>query len=862
MSLALRGLMRDWRAGELRLLGLSVVLGVAVLSAVTFLSNRLQATLIRDAAEWLGGDVVLTLDHAPPPSLTQAIERFELQSALTISLPTMGRAMPKQSPQEGDSRLVALKAVSEGYPLKGQLMVLPREHSESNASAQRAAVVKHPNNGTAYDIMPIATSGIPSPGTVWVDPGALEALNLQVGDELGLGELRLRIDQVLVSEPDRGMGFMTFAPRVLINAKDLPASDLIQPASRVTWRLALTGSASSLERFLQWSDEWLQGPNAKGVRLDTLQSGRPEMRQTLDRAVQFMHLVGLLSALLCAVAVAMAANHFSQAKLTDCALLRVMGQSQSVLTQIFFLEFIAIGVLASALGVLLGWSTHWGFVSVLERWLEKSLAMGDWSPAVHGMGSGLLLLMAFGMPPVLQLASVPPLRVIRRELGQIRASSAGVWLLGLAGFVGLMLRLSDDLKLGALVVGGFMLAVLAFAAWAGLALWLLKTVQSKVAVPFTLALATRQLASRPGLTMLQVGALSTGLLALIAMTMLRTDLIQGWRSATPADAPNRFVINIQNDQAQAFADHLRAKGIERWDWYPMLRGRLVAINDREIRPEEFSDQRAKSRIEREQNLSYANAMPAHNAVVSGVWRANDEEGLSVEESMAKSLGVGVGDWLSFEMADQVVKAKISSIRRVDGASMHVNFFFMFARERMPDSLAQTFISAFRAPAQKGFDRQLIDQFPNVTNIDVGQTIDQVQSVVSQVVQVIEFLFGFTLLSGLLVLIATVSFNREVRAHDYAVMRALGSGRQQIARLQQLELVGVGALSGFIASVAAMLLGSLLASQVFQFAWTASPIWLVLGTGSGALLAHLAGRWALRDVVERPVIDTLRASTQT
>jgi putative ABC transport system permease protein len=230
--------------------------------------------------------------------------------------------------------------------------------------------------------------------------------------------------------------------------------------------------------------------------------------------------------------------------------------------------------------------------------------------------------------------------------------------------------------------------------------------------------------------------------------------------------------------------------------------------------------------------------------------------------LAKSLGVGVGDWLSFEMADQVVKAKITSIRRVDWASMHVNFFFMFPRERMPDSLAQTFISAFRAPAQKGFDRQLIDQFPNVTNIDVGQTIDQVQSVVSQVVQVIEFLFGFTLLSGLLVLIATVSFNREVRAHDYAVMRALGSGRQQIARLQQLELVGVGALSGFIASVAAMLLGSLLASQVFQFAWTASPIWLVLGTGSGALLAHLAGRWALRDVVERPVIDTLRASTQT
>jgi putative ABC transport system permease protein len=255
-------------------------------------------------------------------------------------------------------------------------------------------------------------------------------------------------------------------------------------------------------------------------------------------------------------------------------------------------------------------------------------------------------------------------------------------------------------------------------------------------------------------------------------------------------------------------------------------------------------------------------LPAHNTVVSGVWRANDSEGLSIEEGLSKALGVGVGDSLSFEMADQVIKARITSIRRVDWASMHVNFFFIFPRDKMPEGLAQTYISAFRAPDKKGFDRQLVDQFPNVTNIDVGQTIDQVQSVVSQVVQVIEFLFGFTLLAGLLVLLAAVSFNREVRAHDYAVMRALGSGRRQIDRLQQLELVGVGALSGFIASVAAMILGGVLASVVFQFAWTASPVWLFLGTGAGALLSHLAGRWALREVVEQPVVETLRAHSQT
>lgn len=858
LDFALRALVRDWRAGELRLLWMAVALGVGVLSAVTFLSSRLQSTLIRDAAEWLGGDVVLSLDRNPPADLLDQVRQLTLTSSLTVSLPTMGRAMPRHAPQEGDSRLVALKAVTEQHPLKGQLMVLPDANDAPQAAT--SAVVQHPNNATVYDRAPVPTREVPRRGTVWLEPGALEALNLQVGDDLALGELQLRIERVLVSEPDRGMGFMSFAPRVLMNMADLPASGLIQPASRVTWRLALSGSSEAIEGFLDWSQPWLETPSGKGVRLDTLQSGRPEMRQTLDRAVQFMHLVGLLSTLLCAVAVAMAAHHFAQRKLNACALMRVMGLSQSSLTRLYVLEFAGVGVLASALGVALGWTTHWGFVSVLERWLDKTLAAASWMPVMQGMGSGLILLMAFGLPPVLQLASVPPLRVIRRDLGQIRASSLGVWLLGMAGFAALMMRMSDDLQLGGLVVGGFMLAVLAFAAVAGLALWLLRLLQLRVKVPFALAMATRQLAARPGFAMLQVGALSTGLLALISMAMLRTDLIQGWRSATPADAPNRFVINIQADQDQDFRAHLREQGIVNLDWYPMLRGRLVAINDRTIRADEFSDQRAKSRIEREQNLSYANALPAHNAVVAGLWQANDNDGLSIEESMAKSLGVGMGDELTFEMADQLVKARITSIRRVDWASMHVNFFFLFPRERMPEGLAQTFISAFRAPAKAGFDRQLVDRFPNVTNIDVGQTMDQVQSVVNQVIQVVEFLFGFTLLAGLLVLFATVSFNREARARDYAVLRALGSGRSQIMRVQQIELVGVGALSGFLAAVASMILGSLLAAKVFQFTWTASPIWLLLGAGGGALLAHLAGRWALRDVLAQPVVHTLRVST--
>ncbi len=851
ISMAWRALARDFRAGELRLLWMSVALGVAVLCAVTFLSSRLQATLLRDAAEWLGGDVVLSFEREPGPEVRQAVQAQGLQAALTVTMPTMARALPAHDPESGDSRLVSLKAVDDTYPLKGQLRVLDRL-PDAITTAQLAGVP------TAQGL---PTREVPAPGTVWVEPGVLEALGLQVGDAVGLGARDLRITRVLMAEPDRGMGFMSLAPRVLMHVADLPSTQLIQPASRVTWRLAVAGPPAAVRQFLAWTEAQLTGETGRGVRVETLQSGRPEMRQTLDRASQFMHMVGLLSALLCAVAVAMAAHHFANRRLSDCAMLRVLGVPQSTLTGVFVWEFLAVGVLASGLGIALGWLTHHGFVQILERWMGTTLSPPDSAPVIQGFGAGLTLLMAFGLPPVLQLARVPALRVMRRDLGQVKAASLGVALLGLAGFAALMLRFSSDWVLGSLVVGGFMAAVLAFALLAGLALKLLRGIAQRTQLPFAVSMATRQLAARPGLTMLQVGALATGLLALLAMAMLRTDLIEGWRSATPPDAPNRFVINIQPDQAQAVQAYLREAGVNQWDWYPMLRGRLVSINGRTIQPEEFSDRRAQSRIEREQNLSYANAMPAHNTVVAGIWQANDQQGLSVEESMAKSLRLNLGDQLGFDMAGQTVTAKVTSIRRVDWASMHVNFFFMFPRASMPDELAVSYISAFRAPEVKGFDRGLIDRFPNLTNFDVGQTIDQVQSVVGQVIQVIEFLFGFTLLSGLLVLFATLSFNREARLRDYAVMRAMGSSQAQIQHIQQVELLGVGALSGFLAALAALALGGMLAVWVFQFVWKASPWWLPLGTGLGALLAHLAGRWTLRDVVRRPVMDTLRATAE-
>jgi len=367
-------------------------------------------------------------------------------------------------------------------------------------------------------------------------------------------------------------------------------------------------------------------------------------------------------------------------------------------------------------------------------------------------------------------------------------------------------------------------------------------------------------AARPAYAVLQVSALGVGLLALALLVLLRTDLISSWRAATPADAPNRFIINLQPDQAQAFRDRLRSAGVMQYDWFPMIRGRLVTINGKPVEQSAFDEGRARRLVEREFNLSHQAQTPPHNTVVAGQWRAEEPNALSVEEGLMQTLKLSLGDRLGFDIAGTVREGRITSVRKVDWGSMRVNFFVMFPRALM-DDLPVSFISAFRAPDTPGFDNALARDFPNITNINVSASIAQVQAVLDQVVRAVEFLFGFTLAAGLVVLFAAVSATREVRAREYAVMRALGAGSRLLARVQRAELLGVGALAGLLAAVAAMVVGALLARFVFEFTWSASPWVPLVGAACGAMLALAAGWMGLRGVLRRPVIETLRRAAE-
>ncbi|MFM6991480.1 MAG: ABC transporter permease [Rhodoferax sp.] len=838
-----RTLWRDVRSGELRLPVVAVSLAVASLTAVGFFADRLQGGLQRDARQLLGGDAVVATDRPAPPTFSQEAQRLGLTQVQTLSFQTMARATQAQG---GASKLVALKAVETGYPLRGTLRL--------NA---KAGAPEH------------AAKGIPAQGSVWADAQLLDALALQVGDTLLLGDAQLTIAALIASEPDRGAGFMNFAPRVMLNSADIAATALVQPASRVNYRLAVAGSEAAVAKFVSWGNAQIKGKPAdasagaqttaeplRGVRIESTQSGRPELSQALERAEKFLSLIALLAALLSAVAVALAARAFAAKHLDDCAMLRVLGLSQRTIAAAYAWEFALVGVFASSLGLVLGYAVHYLFVLLLAGLVDASLPAASLAPVGLGLGMGLTLLCAFGLPPVLQLARVPPLRVIRRDVGSLRPASIGVLAVGVLGFAGLLLAVSSDVKLGLIAVGGFAGAVLLFAALGWLAIRLLRASVNETTAPRALVLATRQIAARPAYTVVQVSALAVGLLALVLLVLLRTDLISSWRKATPADAPNRFVINVMPDQSDRFLEAVRSAGVGRLDWYPMIRGRLVAVNGKSVSSDDYVDERAKRLVDREFNLSHSAARPDNNQVVSGRWTPEEADAISMEEGIATTLGLKLGDTLRFDMGGMQRDSKVTSLRKVDWTSMRANFFAMYPVSRL-EGVPATYMGAFKAPATPGFDNALVRQFPNVTNVDMSATISQIQRILDQVVGAVEFLFGFTLAAGLVVLFAAVSATREERAREFAIMRAVGAQNRLLRQVQRIELAGVGLLAGFLASCVASAVGWALARYVFEFSWAVS-LWVpLLGSLAGAMLALSAGWWGLRDVLRRPVVETLR-----
>jgi putative ABC transport system permease protein len=817
---------RDWRAGELRLLAMALVIAVAAVTSVGFFVDRIRLGLERDAAQLLGADVVLSSDQPIAAALGERARVARLQTAETVTFPSMAL-------NAGDldrSALAAVKAVSAGYPLRGTMRISRDPQS-----------VDEP------------TRDVPPLGAAWVDAQLLQAIGAQPGDALKLGEKLFRIDRVIVIEPDRGAGFINFAPRVMINVADLAATQLVTTGSRVTYRLLAAGERLDVKQYTASIERELQ----RGQRLESLENGRPEMQRTLERAQRFLALVALLAAMIAAVAVAAAARRFSLRHLDSCAMMRCIGLAQADIFWLFALEFLIVGVLACIVGMLLGYAAHFALLAALGSLITATLPLPSLLPALQGGAVGLVLLLGFALPPLAQLRAVPPLRVLRKDIGLPTGRSGLGYLVGLAGFLALLMWSSNDLKVGGVTAGGFAggLVVFALAAWGVLQLLKpLRSITGRLGISWRFAIAAVQ--RRPVATIVQLVSLAVGLMALLLLTVTRTDLVNAWRSAAPPDAPNRFVINVQPDQVAAVTQKLKSGGIE-VELNPMIRGRLIQVNGKPVGPESYGDDRAQRLVDREFNLSYAKDAPSHNRITAGAWFGGGASELSIEEGIAKTLGIKLGDEMTFDIAGQTVSARATSLRKVNWDSMRANFFVLMPPALLADKPA-SFITAFHLPQDKAaLTGELVREFPNVTVIDTSAVFRQVQAVLDQVIAAVEFLFIFTLAAGVLVLYSALASSRDERIREAGLLRALGASRQQLSRAQLAELASIGALAGLLAAIGASAIGWALARFAFEFDYTVTPWVFVAGISGGALCALAGGYLGLRGVLQTPPLATLR-----
>jgi putative ABC transport system permease protein len=827
-----RGFLRDWRSGELRLLIGSLLVAVAAMSSVGFFVDRFRGGLERDAAQLLGADLVLISDQPIAPAVVDEARSFGLNTAETVTFPSMAVGGDDAGTNvEPATQLSAVKAVSPGYPLRGNL---------------RTAAAPGVADAPAADL--------PASGTVWVDAALLPALHVAVGGFIALGDKRFRVDRLITLEPDRGISFVNLSPRVLMRLDDLAATNLIQAGSRETHRLLVAGPAGRVEAFRKALTPRL----ARGQRLETLEGGRPEVRNTLDRAERFLALVALLTAMLAALAVALAARRYTERHLDGTAVMRCLGVTQNALLVTHVTEFLIVGLVGSVAGVVIGYAAHFVFVALLGALLQTTLPQPSAWPALRGVLVGLVLLCGFALPPVVQLRQVAPVRVLRRDVGLPRGGTIVGYLIGIVAFAALTLWSAGDVKVGAITLGGFVAAFAVFTLLAFLALRALAAARhgAKMDASWRFALASMQ--RRPLNTIVQTVAIAIGLMALLLLSVTRTDLVDAWRRTVPPDAPNRFVINVLPDQRDTFAALMKGEHLTNFDLAPMVRGRLVAINGKPVVVANFQGDQAQRLVDREFNLSYMTALPAHNRVVAGQWFAPDaSDEISIEEGIAKTLGVKLGDRLRYEIAGVAAEGRVTSIRKLDWDSMRVNFFVIFPPKTLAP-MAQTWISAFHLDeADATFTSRLVQRFPNITVIDTGALFRQIQSIVDQVVRAVEFLFGFTLCAGVLVLYAALLSSRDERIREAALLRALGASRRQLTRAHLAEFVGVGLLAGLLAAAGATVIGWVLATRAFDFPYSFGVAAWLLGIVAGVVLALVGGWLGLRPVLREPPLRTLR-----
>ncbi len=818
-------LRRDWRAGELYVLTLALIIGVSSMTAVGFFADRVDKTLTQESSQLLGADLLITSTRPLPDHYGQEAQRRKLSTATVTQFPSMVTS--------GDvSQLVMVKAVTEGYPLRGKLYL----SDPLDQSGERAA------------------TRIPDPGTLWLDEKLLVQMSVTHGDLLEIGVSELMADAFIAREPDHSVGFIHVAPRVIMNDADLHDTELIQKGSRVTYQLLVAGDFSEVNAYRNWIEQEITAVE----RVEGIRDASPEIRSALERAEKFLNLAALICVVLAAAAIALAVRQFTQRHLDSCAIMRSMGASQSGLSRLFLFYFIVLGIIASLIGCLIGYMAHEILTAWLSQLVETTIPLPDWSPAAQGFLISMALLLGFALPPILNLRSVPALRVLRRDIAPNR-SGVTSYLFGLTVLSLLFVWKAGSLQLGLYTVIGFIIAVVSF----GLIGWLMINVLSGLRHQ-TGGIWRHGFANirrRTISSIVQAVSLGLGFMALLILTLVQDNLIEDWHTALPPDAPNHFLINIQPDQLSQLGEFFNRYSTPSPSFYPMVRGRLIGINGQKVTPEDYKDPHAANHLRRDFNLSWSTELPQDNVLSQGHWwdaeQHNAEPLLSLETGIANTLNVKLGDQLTFDIAGEPFSATISSLRNVEWDSFRVNFFVIASPGFLENYPINYITSFYISPSETTMMHELVKTFPNILDIDVAAIVTQVQVMIQQVSQAIEFVFLFTLLAGFIVLYAAIEAAQDERIYEAAILRTLGARRTHLIRAWATEFVILGGLAGLFASVGASLLGYIIGEHVLHLTYVFNPWIWVTGICTGIASVLIMGLIGTRATLTTPPLLTLR-----